>query len=129
MSFKCGADADYTIEAANIESFEPGTEIWLEDQKVGGDWYNLVQNPVYEFSGSPSDIQERFIIHFFGPTGIDDNPVAEVKSIQIYGWAHDAYIVNRGTETVKEYIAYDMMGRELHRGTLPNSYCEQSDDW
>ena len=29
--------------------------------------------------------------------------------------------VNRGKETIKEYVAYDLMGRELHRGTLPNS--------
>jgi hypothetical protein len=121
LNFKCGADDNYTIEAADIETFEPGTEIWLEDLKIGGDWINLVQNPVYEFSGSQSDLQERFIVHFFGPTAIEDNPQDEVKSIQIYGWQHDAYIVNRGTETIKEYIAYDMMGRELHRGTLPNS--------
>jgi hypothetical protein len=121
MSFKCGADANYTIEAANIESFEAGTEIWLEDLKVGGDWYNLVQNPVYEFSGSPSDVQERFIIHFFGATGVEDNPQAEVKSIQIYSWQHDAYIINRGSETVKEYVVYDIMGREIQRGALPSS--------
>jgi hypothetical protein len=121
LNFKCGAEGNYTIEGADIETFEPGTEIWLEDLKVGGDWTNLVQNPVYEFAGSPSDLQERFIVHFFGPTAVEDNPQAEVKPIQIYGWQHDAYIVNRGTETIKEYIAYDMMGRELHRGTLPNS--------
>jgi hypothetical protein len=121
LNFKCGAEGDYTIEAADIETFENGTEIWLEDLKTGEDWYNLVQHPVYTFSGSPSDLQERFIIHFFGPAGVEDNPVADAKSIQIYSWQHDAYVVNRGTETVKEYIAYDMMGRELQRGSLPNS--------
>lgn len=121
LSFKCGAESSYTIEASNIESFEVGSEIYLEDLKIGGEWYDLVQNPVYEFSGSLNDIQERFILHFFGSTGIEDNPQADVKAIQIYSWGHDAYIVNRGNETVKEYIAYDMMGRELQRGTLPNS--------
>jgi hypothetical protein len=120
MDFKCGVDGTYTITASQIESFESGTEIWLEDLKVGGEWYSLNDNPVYEFSGSPSDEISRFIVHFFGTTGIDD-PLAEINAIQIYSWGHDAYIVNRGTATVKEYIAYDMMGRELHRGTLPNS--------
>jgi len=120
MSFKCGTEGTYTIEAGSIETFETGTEIWLEDQKLKGDWYNLIQNPVYEFTGSPSDLLERFIIHFFGPTGIDD-PQADIKSIRIYGWGQDAYIVNRGNETIKEYVAYDMMGREMHRGSLPNS--------
>jgi hypothetical protein len=120
-NFKCGAEGTYTIEAVNISSFESGTEIWLEDLQIGGEWHNLVANPVYEFAGSPSDLQERFIIHFFGPTGIDDDPQAEISAVQIYGYGQDAYIVNRGSETIKEYVAYDMMGRELHRGTLPNN--------
>ncbi len=120
-NFKCGAEGTYTIEAVNITSFESGTEIWLEDLQIGGEWHNLVVNPVYEFAGSPSDLQERFILHFFGPTGIDDDPLAEVSAVQIYGYGQDAYIVNRGSETIKEYIAYDMMGREIHRGSLPNS--------
>lgn len=120
MDFKCGAEGTYTITASNIGSFDPGTEIWLEDLQVGGEWYSLNNNPVYEFTAGPNDVQSRFIVHFFGPTGIDD-PQAEINSIRIYGYGHDAYIVNNGKETVKEYIAYDMMGRELHRGTLPNS--------
>jgi hypothetical protein len=120
MSFICSADDTYTITASNIESFENGTEIWLEDLKTGGEWYSLNANPVYEFSAAPGDVQERFIVHFFGPTGIDD-PQAEINNIQIYGYGQDAYIVNRGNETIKEYVAYDLMGRELHRGTLPNS--------
>jgi hypothetical protein len=121
MDFKCGADGTYTITASQIESFESGTEIWLEDLQVGGEWYSLNDNPVYEFTASPNDEISRFIVHFFGPTGIDDNPQAEVNAIRIYGYAQDAFIVNRGKETIKEYVAYDMMGRELHRGSLPNS--------
>jgi hypothetical protein len=123
MSVKCGADNSYTIEAANIESFENGTEIYLEDLKLGGDWYDLVQNPVYQFTGSPSDVQERFILHFFGPTAIDDpdNGGIAANSVRIYGYGQDAYIINKGKETLKEYVAYDMMGRILHRGTLNNS--------
>jgi hypothetical protein len=123
MSFKCGTEGTYTIDAATIETFEAGTEIYLEDLKVGGEWYDLVQNPVYEFSGTPGDIHERFILHFFGPTAIDDTENGDIaqNAIKIYGWGQDAYIVNRGTETVKEYVAYDLMGRELHRGTLPNN--------
>jgi hypothetical protein len=80
-------------------------------------------NPVYEFTGSPADLQERFVLHFFGPTAIDDpdGDGSMANAVQIYSWGQDAYIVNRGKETVKEYVAYDLMGRELHRGTLPNS--------
>jgi hypothetical protein len=120
MDFKCGADGTYTITASQIETFESGTEIWLEDLKTGAEWYSLNDNPVYTFDGSPADDHARFIIHFFGPTGIDD-PQAEVSAVKIYSYGQDAYIVNKGKETIKEYIAYDMMGRELHSGTLPNN--------
>jgi len=119
MNFKCGAEATYTITASGIETFDAGTQIYLEDLVAGGEWYNLVENQVYQFSATPGDLQNRFIVHFFGPTGINDPDGASL--VNIYGWGQDAYIVNRGTETIKEYVAYDVMGRELHRGTLPNN--------
>jgi hypothetical protein len=119
MGFKCGADASYKITAENVGSFDAGTQIFLEDKVTGGAWHDLVANPVYEFSATPAGESSRFVVHFFGPTGIND-PVA-LKNIQIYGYGHDAYIVNRGTETVEDYFAYDMMGREIQRGTLPNN--------
>lgn len=123
MSFKCGTAGEYTIEAENTTSFDPGTEIYLEDLLLGGEWYDLLANPVYTFNGSPEDLQARFLLHFFGPTAIDDpnDGITTQKDVKIYGWQQDAYIMNRGSETMDEYIAYDMMGRELHRGTLSNS--------
>jgi hypothetical protein len=120
VNFKTGISSDFTFTFSEMETFETGTEIFLEDKKIGGNWINLISNPVYEFIGDINDAQDRFIIHFFGPTGIED-PLAEVSNVQIYSWGQDAYIVNRGNETIKEYVAYDLMGRELHRGTLPNS--------
>lgn len=123
MSFKCGTAGEYSIEAANTSSFEAGTEIYLEDLLLGGEWYDLMANPVYTFNGSPEDVQARFLLHFFGPTAIDDQDgdITAQKDVKIYSWQQDAYIMNRGSETMDEYIAYDMMGRELHRGTLSNS--------
>lgn len=119
MNFICGAEDTYTITASKIESFEAGTEIWLEDLQTGGEWYSLNNNPVYEFTAAPGDPEARFVLHFFGPTGIDD-PIAAKNAIQIYGYQQNAYIVNHGTETVKEYKVYDIMGRELQGGTLVN---------
>jgi hypothetical protein len=118
LDFKCGAEDTYTFTAENISSFEAGTEIYLEDKAVEGPWYDLVANPVYTFTAVPGT-DERFVLHFFGPTGIDD-PVVN-GNIRIYGYGQDAYIVNRGKEVIEEYVAYDLMGRELHRGTLPSS--------
>jgi hypothetical protein len=122
MSFACGTDGEYTIEAATLSTFEAGTEIYLEDLQIGGEWYDLMENPVYTFNGSPDDLEARFILHFFGPTSVDDpDGIAARPDVRIYGYGQDAYIVNKGNETIKEYVAYDLMGRELHRGTLPNS--------
>lgn len=118
VSFKCGVEGTYTISALEAASFESGTEIYLEDLATGAAWVDLVTNPVYTFDATPNDEQGRFIIHFFGPTGIGEN---ENSMVKIYGWGQDAYIVNRGNETISEYVAYDLMGRELHRGTLPNN--------
>lgn len=120
MYFKCGAATTYNITVENLESFENGTEIWLEDLLVGGAWYSLSENAEYVFDGAAEDDVNRFILHFFGPTGIED-PSNVNADVRIYGYGHDAYIVNFGSETVKEFVAYDLMGRELHRGTLPNN--------
>jgi len=120
MYFKSGAEETYTITASDIESFVSGSEIWLEDLQTGAQWHNLVQNPVYTFTASPDDPQSRFVLHFFGPTGIGD-PGAEISPVQIYSYDHDAYIVNRGNEVIEEYVVYDMMGRELQRGSLPST--------
>jgi hypothetical protein len=119
MSFECHAPGVYTISASDIESFQGNVEIYLEDLVTGGEWHDLVANPVYTFDAGEAGVAERFVVHFFGTTGIDDPD--DYSPVIIYAWGQDAYIVNRGSETVKEYVAYDMMGRELHRGTLPNS--------
>jgi hypothetical protein len=115
-----GITGEFTFTFSELESFGTGTEIYLEDMQTGAAWVDLLANQEYTFNSTVGDVKERFILHFFGPTGIDD-PDGAVSDVQIYAWGQDAYIVNRGSETVKEYVAYDMMGRELHRGTLPNS--------
>lgn len=120
LNFKCGNNGSHSFEFTDLESFDSGTEIFLEDKLIGGNWINVITNPVYDFTANTNDALDRFVLHFFGPTGIPD-PNTGANAISIYGYGQDAYILNRGTETVKEYVAYDLMGRELHRGTLPNS--------
>lgn len=120
LSFECHEATTYQLKFTQIESFDPGTTIYLEDLLTGGEWHNLVDNPVYSFTGNPEDSQSRFILHFFGPTGIDD-PSQDASMITIYSYNHDAYIVNHGTEVIEKYVVYDMMGRELQSGTLPVS--------
>ncbi len=119
MQFKCGTVDEYTITASEIESFEGSVEIYLEDLQTGGEWYDLVQNPVYTFNASPDDPNARFIVHFFGTLGVDDP--GDISNVTIWSYGHDAYIVNKFNENIKEYVVYDMMGREVQRGSLPNT--------
>ena len=120
LHFLCGVQGQHSIEASDFESFEPGTEIYLEDLVNGDPWYNLIENPVYEFTGNPDDPDHRFNIHFFGPTGIEEPGAAE-EAIRIYSHKEYAYIMNDGSEEIEEFIVYDMTGQEVIRGTLPSS--------
>jgi len=45
LNFSCGYNTEYTLSFFDIESFEIGTEIWLEDKQVGGDWVSINDNP------------------------------------------------------------------------------------
>lgn len=119
MSFKNGTEGEYSISGLHIDSFEPGTEIYLEDLVTGEPWHNLVQEPTYTFTATPDDPQERFLVHFFGPTGIEE-PGAQ-EAIRIYSHKEYAYIMNDGSEEIEEFVVYDMMGHEVMRGTLPSS--------
>jgi hypothetical protein len=119
LNFKCGAEGTYTITASQIESFENGTDIYLEDIQTGAAWVRLNDNPVYTFTATATDPKARFILHFFGPTGINEARAPE--AIRIYSYNHDAYILNDGTEVIKKYEVYDMMGRLLQSGSELNS--------
>jgi len=119
MNFKCGSEDSYTITASEMESFEAGTEIFLEDLLLGGPWQLLNSHPVYTFDATPDDDQERFLVHFFGTTGIAD--VDNDSDVKIYSHKEYAYILNKGDELLKEYVVYDILGNEVDRGSLDRS--------
>jgi hypothetical protein len=119
-AFRCTATGEYQITASDMKSFEGSVEIYIEDLLTGGEWHNLVENPTYTFTASANDPLNRFVIHFFGITGVA-NPETAVEDIRIWSDRTSAYIVNNGDEVIKEYVVYDMTGREVKRGTLLNS--------
>jgi len=121
MSFKCGASEQYTISASEIGSFEAGTEIYLEDLLLGDPWQLLNTDPVYTFDATPDDDQERFLVHFFGATGIEDDLTGAQSDVKIYSSKEYAYILNKGDQVLTEYIVYDILGNEVKTGSLDNS--------
>jgi len=108
MQFSCGYAGEYTITASQLESFDNGAEIWLEDKQNNDIWVNIGTNPVYTFNATPDDLADRFVVHFFGPTGIDDT---YDPGINIFSYEHNAYVTTVGTEQITDITVYDLSGR------------------
>ncbi|MEI7727439.1 MAG: hypothetical protein WCK09_20180, partial [Bacteroidota bacterium] len=71
LSFKAGADGNYTITASQLESFTSSTSIILEDLKAAKT-QNLMQDPAYTFTATKSDEGARFLLHFGGAFSVND---------------------------------------------------------
>ena len=71
LGFKACADGKFTITASQLNTFQPDATIRLEDVKLGTS-QNLMQNPVYTFSASTTDVTNRFLLHFEGSINISD---------------------------------------------------------
>jgi hypothetical protein len=117
VNFQCGYTADYTFDFEGIDSFEAGNEIWLEDKKDNDKWIYLNNNPHYTFTATSYEPHDRFILHFFGPTAIDENDEARVN---IYSWQHYAYIKNVTNEKIKKVAIYDISGSLVTERKVPD---------
>jgi len=117
MGFVLKADASVTITASNMESFKPGTRIFLEDIKDASSMHELTVNPVYTFTASASDDPNRFVLHFYNPSfGIDDKNLA---GMQIYSFEDYLYVRNLEKGTTKGNLQmYDLLGRKVFLANL-----------
>jgi hypothetical protein len=106
--FNCGYSDNYSLSFYDIESFDTDTEIWLEDKVINSDWILINDYPDYVFSASSDDPEDRFVIHFFGPTAIDE--LNNEGSIDIYGYRHNAYVRNNTNEHIKSIEIYNLAG-------------------
>jgi hypothetical protein len=110
VGFKKGNSGSYTMTASWIESFDPGVTITLEDlkaQKV----QDIVHNPVYAFTSDDGDVQNRFLLHFGGIFGIDEQ--GGDQSVSAYSVEHSIYVTNNTGKALQGIIIYDMLGKEL----------------
>jgi hypothetical protein len=124
VNFECGEEATYTFTFKGVSSFESDAEIWLED-KLAGDgfednWTYIPEDGFqYVFTGAPDDPKDRFNIHFFGPTSTPEDNINPEGSMKIYASGMYAYIMNNTKETIKQVSVYDLMGKNVYTGTLP----------
>ncbi len=117
VNFQCGYTAQYTFDFEGIDSFEAGNEVWLEDKKDNDKWIYLNNNPHYTFTATSYEPNDRFIIHFFGPTSINNKDEAKVD---IYSWRQYAYIKNVTNEKIKKVSIYNMAGSLVSEREIPD---------
>ncbi|NQU35248.1 MAG: T9SS type A sorting domain-containing protein [Bacteroidetes bacterium] len=111
MHFNCGYNTEYTLSFFDMETFEVGSEIWLEDKLIGGDWISIDDNPEYSFTATPNDSEDRFVLHFFGPTSVDEFGIE--NTVDIYGYRQYAFVRNNTNEIIKEISIYTLAGELL----------------
>jgi hypothetical protein len=115
MNFSMAPYTQNEISVDGIESFKPGTEVYLEDKKEVT-MTDLVATPKYQFYSTPLDDQARFILHFTKSTiGIDEM----ITGFQIYSFEDYLYVKNlvKGTTTGHIWI-YDLTGRTVFNADL-----------
>ena len=80
-------------------------------------WISISEsNPDFEFTASPDDGKERFVLHFMGPTAIFDvHPQIETKVFHIYTTNHTVMVHNETEEMIKEVAVYNLLGQEIER--------------
>ena len=105
---------DYTISAGNIESFNGGTHIYLEDLLTGQS-INLRQVNTYTFSAEEGT-SERFAVHFTEFQGIGDGISEEVDNIfSVDQSVYVNYNASRG-----EIVIYNILGQEMSHSVAAN---------
>ena len=112
LSFEAGVDGNYSITASQLETFDSGTIINLEDIKTS-QIQNLITNPVYTFAASTADDPARFKLHFAGTFGINDPAV--ISPVSIYSDGRTIYLNPSGNDLRNVTIGiFNLLGQELY---------------
>lgn len=106
VGFETGATGMFSITTENLESFEAGIPIYLEDIKENS-FQNLRQNPLYDFYYESFDESHRFNLHFAEPLGTDEQSL--LAQVHIYGYQKTIYVKMPPSTSGEVYI-YNLMG-------------------
>jgi hypothetical protein len=116
LSFKAGADGNYTFTASQLESFTSSTTMMLEDLQAAKT-QNLMQNPSYTFSSAKTDNGARFLLHFGGAFSLNDKE--KESPVSIYSSGNSVYISNKSGVSIKgEATVYNMIGQPVMKRQL-----------
>ena len=110
VGFHAGTSGQYTITAKHLETFLPGTEIVLEDIKLGTT-QSLTASDVYAFRAEAHEDPERFLLHF--------NPASTTSGsseVQPSFFANEENItmrLNTKEEVVGQITVWNSLGQEV----------------
>ena len=117
VSFSCGLSGNYTLAAFNMESFDKGITLELEDLRDHTS-SNLALQPEYQFSYTAGDSPDRFLLHCYRPAAGNGQPTEAVSWI-IYTRDRHLFIqTHRPEEGQGEVAVCNVLGQLLRRFPL-----------
>jgi len=114
IGFRAGEDGEQKFEFTT--QYLVDATVKLEDTETG-EIINLMENPVYTFTASPGDNEERFLLHFnWSPTGIEDPIASTENAVGIYAYDKAVYISNKDNNfnQPSTITIHDMYGRMIY---------------
>jgi hypothetical protein len=106
-----------TLKVERLNSLLSVGYVILEDTKTGA-LTDLLRTPTYSFTSSPSDRQERFVLHF---TPASATAAESVNRPAPYAFYEEGLIQIHGlreSDRGSELDVFDMQGRLIHRQRL-----------
>jgi hypothetical protein len=122
LDFIAGKDGEFSITASQLNTFQPDVTITLEDLKTGTS-QNLMKNPTYTFTGQTSDDPARFLLHFAGTIGIQDQK--NTDALKIYSNGKTVYISAPAGMKEGQVQITDLLGQTLLTKNLDNKVLNQ----
>ena len=103
--------SSFGIEVSGLETITENA--WLLDTKTATD-HNLSLHPLYQFTASPNDEPNRFLLHF-SPVGITENMLT--NPVTIFCQNNTIFVSNKTVSKGLIFI-YNMIGQELFKSPL-----------
>ncbi|MAE07435.1 MAG: hypothetical protein CL661_01590 [Bacteroidetes bacterium] len=120
LHFQAGSDGNYEFSFEGLESFYLNSYISLED-KFTGNITDLNVTPFYSFSAITTDASDRFLLHFFGVTNLDETSV-DINTINIYSNNNCLYVKSYSDYLITgKILVYDIHGQKVFEDQMENT--------
>ena len=111
LNFTYTINENVTLDFSGMESFEASYDLYLEDL-LTSQMVNLREQPAYTFAHNIANDASRFVLHFYGVTGIDKPNASQDYSI----WNNNKQIYISIPALAGENVRielYDLLGTKL----------------